>query len=175
MNLPSVTTIISPYIDFSMVPEATLAQATERGTQVHKLCSAYAQNIYTPVASEYAGYFTSFKVWFDEYVEEVIYVEKELIDKTYGFMGHLDFYGRLKSLGMALIDLKTPIALYKAWKVQLSAYHRLLLVDKRKVDVVASLQLDAYGKIPRMVRYENTNAEDFNVFLGLLNSWNYFK
>lgn len=174
IKYPRVTEILSPYIDFSMVPEATLAQAAYRGTQVHSLCAAYAQKLFTPIPQEYAGYLLSFQKWFDQFVKEVLYVEKELIDPAYGFMGHIDFYGRLKRLCMALIDIKTPITLYKQWKVQLSAYKRLLDVDKKKVDVIASLQLDPKGGIPKMVRYENS-AQDLNIFLGILNAHNYFK
>ena len=174
-DLPRVTEILEPHTDFSKVPESTLEQAAYRGTKVHQSCAAYAQKLWAPIPQEYAGYFFSFQTWFDEYVEEVVYVEKELIDPIYGFVGHIDFYGRLKSLGRALLDWKTPITLYKQWKIQLSAYGRLLEVDKKKVDVVASLQLDPNGKTPKMVRYEGESAQDFNIFLGLLNAHYYFQ
>ena len=170
---PRVTEVLEPYTDFSKVPEHTLEKAKYRGTQVHSLCAGYAQKLWVSPSPEYAGYFLSFQKWFDKYVEEVIYVEKELIDKSYGFQGHLDFYGRLKGLCMVLIDIKTPLALYKQWKVQLSAYKRLLDVDKKQVDVVATLQLDPNGGIPKMVRYENS-AQDLNIFLGILNAHHYF-
>ena len=172
---PSVTKILSPYTDFSMVPEHVLSRATERGQKVHSICAGICQGLWIPeIPEECAGYIRSFQRWFDEFVEEVIFVEKELMDPTYGFIGHLDFYGKLKGLGLALLDWKTPLALYKSWRLQMAGYHRLLEVKQKRVDVVASLQLDAYGKIPRMARYENS-AQDFNVFLGLLNGHNYFK
>ena len=172
---PSVTEILSPYTDFSMVPEHILTRATERGTKVHSICAGICQGLWIPeIPEECKGYIVSFQRWFDEYVEEVIFVEKELIDPTYGFMGHLDFFGRLKRLGMALLDWKTPLTLYKAWRLQMVGYNRLLEVEREQVDVVASLQLDPNGGIPKMVRYENS-AQDFNIFLGLLNGHNYFK
>jgi len=121
------------------------------------------------------GYLLSFQKWFDKFVQEVIYVEKHLVDEAYGFQGHLDLYASLNRLGMTLIDIKTPTTLYKQWKVQLSAYYRLLQVDKKRADVVASLQLDPNGDIPKMIRYEHSYAEDFNIFLGLRNAWYYFK
>lgn len=175
VDLPSVTQIISPYTDFSMVPEHILTWATERGRKVHAICAAICQGLWIPpIPSEYAGYIASFRTWFDMYVEEVIFVEKELVDPVYGFMGHPDFYGKIKDMSYALLDWKTPITLYKQWKIQLSAYRRLLDVKKYKVDVVASLQLDPRGGIPKMERYENS-AEDLNIFLGILNAHNYFK
>lgn len=172
-ELPRISEVIAPYIDFSKVPEYTLERAKSRGTEVHQTCAAYSLGLFHSIPSEYRGYFTSFQIWFDKYVEEVIYVEKKLEDATYGFRGTLDFYGRLKRLGMTLIDIKTPIILYKQWKVQLSAYKRLLDIDRKKVDVVAALQLDPNGGIPKMVRYEDS-AQDFNIFLGILNAHHFF-
>lgn len=171
---PSVTRILQPYTDFSMVPEYILTRATLRGQEVHRIIAAICQGLWIPpIPPDLAGYILSFRTWFDAYVEKVIFSEKELVDPVYGFLGHLDFYGRLKSLDMTLIDWKTPLTLYKQWKVQLSAYRRLLDVKKQVVDVIASLQLDPKGGIPKMVRYENS-GEDFNIFLGLLNAHNYF-
>lgn len=172
---PTVTQILQPYTDFSMVPEHVLTRKTEIGRMVHQYCAAIARDIYIPqIRPECAGYVESFRRWFDAYVEEVILVEKELVDPIYGFIGHPDFFGRLKRLDMTLIDYKTPIMLYKQWKVQLASYKHLLDVIKKHVDVIASLQLNPEGKIPKMVRYENS-AEDLNIFLGLLNAHNFFK
>lgn len=173
-NYPRISEVLEPFEDFSMVPETTMAQAQYRGTQVHSATAAYALKLFYSLPSEYAGYFLSFQTWFDKFVKRVIYVEKKLEDPVYGFMGSLDFYGELNSLGMGLIDWKTPLTIYKSWKLRMAAYRRLLDVDKKKVDVVAALQLDPNGGIPKMVRYENS-AQDFNVFLGLLNAHHYFR
>jgi len=175
MTYPRVTEIISPYVDFSMVPEHILSGATDRGRKVHSYCAGIAQGIWIPkIDPECAGYMLSFQRWFDEFVEEVIYVEHELVDPTYGFMGHIDFYGKLRKLGYVLPDWKTPVTTYKAWRLQMAAYKRLLEVDEKPVDVIASLQLDPQGSIPKMTRYENS-TQDFNIFLGLLNAHNFFK
>ena len=173
-NYARVTEILNPYTDFSMVPEHILSRATERGRKVHAICAGILQGLWIPpIDPEYAGYIASFQAWREQFVEEVIFVEHELVDPTYGLIGHIDFYGKLKKLGYALLDWKTPVALYKAWRLQMSGYNRLLEVAKRKVDVIASLQLNPDGNIPKMTRYENS-AQDFNIFLGLLNGWNYF-
>ncbi len=182
-KLVSVTQVLAPFINFDNVPEHVLTRATERGSKVHAICAAICQGLWIPpIPPECAGYIASFQTWFDQYVEEVIFVEKELVDPVYGYLGHPDFYGKLKGIGYALLDWKTPITLYKQWKVQLSAYKRLLEINKkqireykfvRAIDVVASLQLDPQGGIPKMERYENS-VEDLNVFFGLLNAHNYF-
>ena len=157
-----------------MVPETTMAMAQYRGTEVHKACAAYALKLFYSLSPEYTGYFQSFQRFFDKYVEEVILVEKKLEDSVYGFKGTLDFYGRLNTLGMALLDWKTPLAIYKSWRLRMAAYNQLLHVDKKQTDVVAALQLDPNGGIPKMTRYEGTSAQDFNIFLGLLNAHHYF-
>jgi len=172
-DYPRISTILEPYEDFSMVSEATIVQAQYRGTQVHQYAAAYALKLWVPIDNTYTGYFLSFQRWFDKFVKKVIYVEKKLEDPIYGFKGSLDFYGELNSLGMGLIDWKTPLTIYKSWKLRMAAYKRLLDVDKKKVDVVAALQLDPNGGIPKMVRYENS-AQDLNIFLGILNGYKYF-
>ena len=172
-DLPRISHIVEPYENFSMVPEATMAQAQYRGTKVHAANAAYALGLFAPILKQYAGYFLSFQTWFNRFVEEVIYVEKTLKDPVYGFQGTLDFYGKAKYYGLLLCDWKTPLTVYKSWKLRMSAYRRLLEVDKKKADVVAALQLDPNGGIPKMTRYENS-AQDFNIFLGLLNAHHYF-
>lgn len=172
---PRVTEILSPYVDFSMVPEHLLSRATDRGRKVHAIIAAILQGLWYPKPDpECAGYIASFQTWKEQFVEEVIFVEHEFIDPAYGFMGHIDFFGKLRKLGYGLIDWKTPLALAKAWRLQMVAYHKLLRVNNNPVDVIASLQLKPNGGIPKMVRYEDS-AQDFNIFLGLLNAHNFFK
>jgi len=174
-NYVRVTEVLNPYTDFSMVPEHILSRATDRGRKVHAYCAAILQGLWLPrIEPEYEGYVDSFHAWREQFVEEVIFVEHELVDPTYGFMGHIDFYGKLRKLGYALLDWKTPVSLYKAWRLQMAGYNRLLEVAKKKVNVVASLQLQQDGSIPKMTRYEGTSAQDFNIFLGLLNAHNFF-
>ena len=159
-----------------MVPEHVLCRATERGRKVHTIIAAMLQNLWHPKPDpECAGYIASFQTWREQFVEEVIYVEHELVDPIYGFVGHIDFFGKLRKVGYGIIDWKTPVTLQKAWRVQMSAYRHLLDTTGRSMAIIGSLQLNPNGGIPKMVRYENTSAQDFNIFLGLLNAHNYFK
>lgn len=174
-NLPSVTQIISPYVDFSMVPSYILDPAKERGNKTHAICAGICQGLWIPsIPRECDGYITSFHLWFDRYVEEVIFSERKLVDPVYGFTGQPDFYGRVRDGNHILVDWKTPFILYKAWKIQVGGgYKRLIEVAKKPLDRVGSLQLDPNGGIPKMTWYKNDPA-DFNIFLGLLNAHNYF-
>ena len=169
-----VTHILSPYVDFSMVPEHVLSRATERGSKVHSICAAILQGLWIPkIEPELEGYIASFQAWKDQFVEEVLSVEEEFVDKTYGFKGHPDMI--VKAYGeIILVDLKTPLALQKSWQLQLSAYLHLARKNGYKVTRAGSLRLVQNGEIPKMQWYLDS-AQDFNVFLGLLNGHNYFE
>jgi len=174
MTYPRVTEIL-PSPDFSKVPEHILTNATERGTKVHRIIAAICQGLWVAsIPEDCRGYVESFQRWFDEYVEEVIFVEQELIDPIYEFRGHIDFFGKLRKIALyGLTDWKTPIISQESWRLQMAAYNRLLEANGVIVDLVASLQLHPEGKVPKMIRYEGTSASDFNVFLGLLNGFKF--
>lgn len=172
-NHPSVTTVLKPYTDFSMVPEHILTRATERGRKVHAICAAICQGLWIPpIPSECAGYIKSFRIWLDAYVEKIIFVEKELVDPVYGFLGHPDMVVKIPE-GIVLVDLKTPIALQKTWQLQLAAYLHLAKMNGHKPERVGSLRLNANGGIAKMDWYQDS-ANDLNIFLALLNGWRYF-
>jgi len=172
-NFPSVTQILSPYTDFSMVPEHILSRATERGQKIHAICAAILQGLWVPrIEPELAGYIASFQAWKEQFIEEVIFVEHELVDPVYGFIGHPDMIVRAYK-EIILVDLKTPVVLQKAWQLQLSAYLHLARKNGHKPNKAGSLRLTPNGAIPKMQWYLD-NANDFNIFLGLLNGFRYF-
>jgi hypothetical protein len=170
MKFYSVTTVISPYVDFSMVPPDRLQYAAERGKLIHAAAAAHAQGLWVmPLPQDHQGYFDSFRRWFDQYVKQVIWVEKELINTTYGFYGHPDILAVLISGETVLIDYKTPATEQRSWRIQLSAYSHLAKVEK-----TMALKLDAEGKAARAIVYTNSKLH-FAVFLSALNAYRYFK
>lgn len=170
--LPTVTEVIEPWVDFSRIPAAKLQAAQERGTAVHEVCTLYARGIWPAVAPEYAGYFDSFRRWYDKVVDELILAEERLFSEAHGYCGQMDLIVKVKGGERWLVDLKTPIALLLAWRVQLSAYKNL---DGVVVDRSGSLRLDRDGRIPAMNWYDGTGGQDFTIFLSALNCWRYFK
>jgi hypothetical protein len=91
---PSVTRIISPWVDFSKITPATLQGAAERGTLIHSACTSIALGIgWFPITNEgraVVGYVNSFRRWFETVVAEVIFTERELafrIHRTPGYAG----------------------------------------------------------------------------------------
>lgn len=178
MNYPRVSSILAPYADFSMVLPDTLAAAADRGVSVHASCAAYALDLFAPVPEDLAGYFRSFRVWFDLYVYEVIGAEVELIHPIWKYMGHADLIARVTGFApgcpvVAVVDLKTPITASQTWKCQISAYVEAAR-EKYGASIGGALQLDKNGGLPKM-SWIDDQATAFNAFTGILSGWNYIK
>lgn len=180
MKYPSVTTILSPWTDFSMVPEARLEAAAERGREVHKICAAIAKGLWAPCPVELQGYVHSFRNWLDGYVHTVHGVELELMDATYGYVGHPDLIATLVGEdAVCVIDVKTPVTEQRSWACQLAAYADLIEVDPTSgitvVDRLLSLRLSPGGKVPKITEYTSMRQRAFVAFLGALNAWRFLK
>ena len=171
---PSVTQIISPWADFSMIKPDVLERAAARGTKVHQICAAIATGLWVPsVPEECQGYIDSFRRWWD-LVETVHIVEEEIIDETYGFLGHMDICCTLKNEeSPVVVDHKTPIAQQKSWKLQLAAYHRLAEIRGFSCNRVFSLRLKKDGSLPIADECKDID-QHFNIFLGALSAYKYF-
>jgi hypothetical protein len=169
-EMHSVTRILSPWSNLSMVSDEVLTSASERGTRVHAACAAYALDYPVEGLQEGdEGYFESFRDWFDATVEQVINVEQEYTCKTYGFVGHPDAVLTLKgSEEIWVIDWKTPRTLNKSFRLQIAAYRHLTQAHRG-----ATLRLSPEGK--RAILDEFTGMErDFCVFLNCLSAWRFF-
>ena len=168
-----VTEILAPYQNFSGIPPDVLSHASERGTLVHKICAIHAKGLpwLLDITSECQGYVDSFKDWFKNMVQKVVFVEKRLTDKDLGFSGQIDLLVRLKSGKVALIDLKTPAAIGKTWRMQLAAY-AYLARKERTVDQVGSLRLSKDGAVGK-VDWLDEEGRDLAAFMNALSLANY--
>lgn len=176
MKMPSVTEVLSPYVDFSNVPSATLNYATERGIAVHKACAAHALGLWSPrLPLEWQGYVDSARRWFDTFVVKVILVETSLTDPDFGFTGTPDYILVLKDLIYPVVtDLKTPTAYYPVWSGQLAAYLRLAQSNEYEADRAMTLQPHPEGKTAKVKYLEDSNNA-LAAFLAALTAWRYFK
>jgi len=178
--MESVTQVLSPFTDFSKIKEDVLTRATERGIAVHRACALVARGLWVKALPEDCqGYVQSFQKWYDYMVVKVIAVEAELKNEAFGYKGHPDLIAILKGKKYpSIIDYKTPVALRKVWKGQLSAYRDLALADKtliiNHIDGVGSLRLHPDGGTAKMQWYEES-AIDFNNFLCALKAYRAFK
>ena len=174
MKLVSVTTVLSPFNDFSQVPPDRLAYATQRGTDVHAACAAYARSLPVFASNGSAPYFESFRNWFDRYVKRALFVEAEFSDPhVYGIIGHVDLVAELVDSRIVVVDYKTPVAESKTWRAQLACYCYLVKPVVGEVGGMA-LQLSPDGNAARAIHYKNT-ASDFAAFLAALAAYRAFK
>lgn len=178
MTYPSVTQIIGFCNQgaFNGVPFELLERAANRGTDVHTVAALYLQGLFYEDTPEIAGYVKSLQDWVSSYVEEVIFVEKELEAPKYGFQGHADALVRIRGdEGNCLVDWKTPKPLSKSWRLQLSGYKLLGEENGYQISRVASLRLRADGGPAKFDGYSRTLVADKNVFLSCLNVWRFFE
>ena len=175
MKFYSVTQVLSPYVDFSKIPAETLSFATARGSEVHRICALVAKGIFVrEIPDECKGYVLSFCSWLDIAVEEVLAIEEEMRDETLGIIAHPDLVVKMKDKVITVVDLKTPIALRRTWRGQLSAY---LKITREKYGAIkaGSLRLHPEGKMAKMEWYtDDYQNSDFVAFLSALNAMRYF-
>ena len=108
-------------------------------------------------------------------VVEVVLVEERLIDTQKGYCGKPDAIIRLKGdHGLSLPDWKTGQSQLKIWRIANSAYRRLAQVNG--IETMRGFSVrpkpDGSGILP-IEDYGQTLARDWNIFMGMLNSYNY--
>lgn len=174
MIMPSVTQVLQPWSDFSMIPAAVLEAASVRGTAVHDVCATIARGL--PVVNEpitVKGYVTSYRRWFDLVVDRVLLVEERLVDTDFGYHGEPDLIILAKHGEIILVDNKTPLQLLRAWQLQCAGYWNLAAKKDITPDKCGSLRLDPNGGIAKMQYYDNS-LNDFNLFVQALNLYRFF-
>lgn len=170
-GLPSPSDVLRPWIDASFFTD----ESRERGSRVHDACANHLLGQYVLIDRQYRGYFDSFKRWCDAEKPEPILVEKRLSCDTYGFCGQPDLVCKIKSKpGIGVPDLKTSVALGKAWPLQVAAYRHL--TDQSlacKATWGSSLRLKSDGSYPLVGFYQRFET-DLNMFLSALNLYRHF-
>jgi hypothetical protein len=172
---PSVTQVLSVFSDFSSIDPRVLQAAAERGTEVHKICSAIATGLHVPaIPEDLQGYVASFRQWFNN-VEEVLLVETRLEDQVFMFHGTSDLVVRLRGdSAPRLIDLKTPASLGKLWAAQIAAYSRLFYVHTgQECQHSGTLRLRRDGTAPIFDECRH-GASDLQAFLCALGAYRHF-
>lgn len=175
--LPRVSEILDIWSrdQLQAIDPKVLENACIRGTEVHAYCTAYAKKLWTEEApEEYQGYVESFKLWWEENVQELVWAEERLYDKELLFSGKFDMVVRLKGEEhLTLLDLKTSASYQKDWPVKLSAYLHLLNLNQRDVQHALSVRLKKDGKKPCVKDFGDCNPY-YRVFLSALSCYDYF-
>ena len=171
--LPSVTQILKPLVDFSMVPPAVLEHARARGVAVHKCVQLDIIDDLDEgsVAPEIAGYLAAWRKFRTEgQVKAADFgePEKPMFHPAMRFAGTPDvplFFGGK----WAVLDIKTASALSEPWALQTAAYKELINANtqagEHKIEDRYSLRLREDGTY-KLDQFKDKS--DFGVFLACL-------
>lgn len=173
---PSVTQIIKPFINTDWFTE----ESRLRGNAVHDAAALYLQGLFVPsLDPTHRPYFESIKIWIDSMVLDVKIVEQRLVDKRLGFTGKPDLIAQLKfdpENILTLCDWKTGQAEEKWFKVQNAAYR--FLAAKKQNPIITHKGITVRAKVNGsgclVSEYGRSYNQEMNIFIGLLNAYNFF-
>jgi hypothetical protein len=170
IELPSVSRLIQPLVDFSSVPKATLEYAIERGHAVHKACELFDLGTLDPdsVDPAIAEYVRAWALFMYDWKPEFTEIEQPGYHKTMLYAGTPDRWATWKDRRgqqrRILIDLKSTAKLNPAVAVQLSGYS--LMADE-PADELWSVRLMNDGTYERVVHKlaSATFLSCYNIFM----------
>lgn len=142
--VPSVTQVLDPLSDYSMVPSAILERKKQIGTAVHIAIDLDIKGELdeSTIHPAWEGYFSGWRKFKEQSGFVVESSEQYVFSEKYRFAGTLDLVGMLPS-GPALIDTKTTAILMPTVGPQTAAYAEG--VQKPRINRYA-LQLSPDGK-----------------------------
>lgn len=165
-RLPSVTQILSPLVDYSIVPRDVLERAQKLGTAVHRMTELYDLDDLDMdcLADELVPYLTAWIKFRAEsgFVPETI--EKRLYHPALRFAGTPDRSGLINGR-RAVLDIKKMLTLGPVIGLQLAAYSELFAKNGTQIEDRYALGLRADGTY-RLAPF--TDKGDWPVFLSLL-------
>jgi hypothetical protein len=174
--IPSVTQIIAPLSDYSMINPEVMKRAQELGTAVHRMTELHDRDDLEEESldEEFHGDLLAWKRFKQDMNFMPLTIECRLFDKMRGFAGTSDRTGLIKSslgkLRLSVIDLKKMLFLGPQIGVQLAAYQHLHTIAGSPVLDRYALGLHADGTY-RLKQYED--MLDMPTFFALLTYHNY--
>lgn len=170
---PSVTTILAPLIDYSMVNPAVLERGRQLGSAVHRMTELHDQDDLDESSLDDAmlQYLEGWKKFRRDtgFIPDTI--ERRMYHPQYGYCGTSDRTGTIKRQ-KAVVDIKKMMTLGKVIGVQLAAYQAMHNLNGEGITHRYALGLRPDGTY-RLEPF--LNPKDFNVFLSLLNVMNWRK
>lgn len=172
-TVPSVTQVLAPLIDFSMVAPDVLEHARQRGTAVHRCVQLDITNdlVEESVSPEIAGYLKAWRAFRTECgIDEADFgdPEKPLYHQLLRFAGTPDVPLCINDR-WAVLDVKTADVLGDTWPIQTAAYLELINVNTPKGNHLIqdrySLRLRDNGTY-KLEQYKDRG--DWGVFLAAL-------
>lgn len=170
-TVPSVTQILDPLCDFSMVDRQALERARQLGTAVHRMIELEVAG--TLDESTVRGPLVGFLQQWREFVKvtgfRMLHCELRLYSSRYGYAGTMDLHGMLDD--ETLIDTKSG-ATPKTAGLQTAAYHQLGVENSIFPPTTRRRVLDLKENSWRLTK-PYTGTGDLRVFLSQLNVHNW--
>lgn len=162
------STVLAKYSSFDGIPAQVLAEATRRGTMVHRAIAARLLTLYSPpLPEECRGYLASFEK-FEPTIKVIHGVEKQFVDEGLGVIGTIDLLAEIEGkTGISVIDWKSPMTKTSVWACQCAIYKYL-----SKADNCGTLRLDSEGGTPKMDWWEG-DIQSLPAFISALNAHKY--
>lgn len=169
--VPSVTQIISPLSDFSMVREDVMHAAQQFGTFVHRTCELYdlGQLDEAELDPQLQPYLSGWKRFCADAGTRWAEIEKPEFHLSHGYAGTADRKGEVFG-GPAVVDIKTSVVLGPAVGLQLAAYKNLgfTAMQPKTRRFAVQLREDGTYRAP-----EFKEQSDWPTFLSMLNIRNW--
>lgn len=125
-RLPSVTQVLAPLVDFSMVPKDVLARAQALGTAVHRMTELYDNDDLDEdsLSDELRPYLGGWRKFRAECQFEPVTIEHRMSHPIFRYAGTSDRTGVIKGR-LAVLDIKKMMVLGAHIGPQLAAYEKL--------------------------------------------------
>ncbi len=169
--VPSVTQILGPLTDLSMIPRDVLERKRQIGTWVHEAIELDLQGNLDEdsIGEDWRGYFMGWRKFQAESGFVMQEAEQRVFSEKYDYAGTLDLLGELPKAGQALIDTKCTATIYPTVGPQTAGYAEARGVPKAKR---FALQLKPNGTYDL---YPCQDRGDLGVFMAALTLFNWRK
>lgn len=173
-RLPSVSEIIAPLVDYTMVPDVRLEFARDRGTAVHLACHLDDLGQLDEDSVDEQHVLPRLKAWRQFKIDNEFEVQLSEVPMAYltlGFAGTPDKKGTMRvgrTRKRVLPDIKTVVEMKPVIGVQLGGYELLLRHNGIEIDERIGVQL-----LPDGTYRTKTYGSEVPTFMSLLTLHNW--
>lgn len=167
--VPSVTQVIAPIVDYSMVPDWQLQWAAERGTAAHRACELWDRGEleFSTLDERLQPYLDGWIRFRLDAAPEFTAIEQRLAHRGLRYAGTCDRVALINGV-RALVEIKTTATLLPATAVQLAGYelaYNFTVPEPERARARYAVHLKPDGTYS-MLRY--SERADFDEFRALL-------
>lgn len=183
-RFPSVTTVLGVIKSFELEhwrgelgnveADRIAEQAAEVGRTVHYLCYLYNTGQSFTIPDGIVGeLFSAYRGWFAGNINRVVFAEKVVVSRKYGYAGTADLVAIVKGdMAPAVIDIKCTGGFWPTMPLQLAGYREAILEEGEQVNRRLIVRLDK-AELGLQVKEYTEHTRDFNAFLCALGLFRY--